>query len=135
MRHHTRLPRDDRGGVSIQLVLTVPVLLTLSLLAVQFALAWHAQHLAQFTAQDALAAARVKDASAADGRAQAQHRLQELAGKVLTEPKVSVHRSSTQASVRIEGRVLRVLPGLDLEASGAASGAVERLTTPTGGQP
>lgn len=135
MGHTTRISWDDRGSASTQLVLIFPALLLLALLAVQFALAWHAQHLAQFTAQDALAAARVKGASAADGRAQAHDRLGVLAGRVLTAPSVSVHRSATLASVRVEGRVLRVLPGLDLRASGAASGAVERLTTPAGGQP
>ncbi|AXK35850.1 pilus assembly protein [Streptomyces armeniacus] len=135
MRHRTRLRYDDRGAVSVQLVLVVPALLILSLLAVQFALVWHAQHLAQFAAQDALAATRVKDAGTADGHAAARSRLKTLGGRVFTSPEVTVHRSKTHAGVRIEGRVLHVVPGLNLHASGAASGPVERLTTPTGEQP
>lgn len=135
MRHRNCLRRDDRGSVSVQLVLVVPALLILSLLAVQFALVWHAQHLAQFTAQDALAATRVKNASTADGHAEARSRLETLGGRVFTLPEVTVQRSKTHASVRIEGRVLQVVPGLSLHASGAASGAVERLTTPTGELP
>lgn len=135
MRPRTHRRLDESGGATTQLVITVPAVLVLSLLSVQFALAWHAQHLAQFTAQRALAAARVKDATAADGRAEARHRLDGLAGRVFTSPTVRVHRSASRASVHVEGRVLPVLPGLRLPASGAAAGPVERLTTPTGTPP
>lgn len=135
MCHRTRLRYDDCGAVSVQLVLVVPALLILSLLAVQFALVWHAQHLAQFTAQAALAASRVKDAGAADGHAEARSRLETLGGRVFTLPEITVHRSKTRASVRIEGRVLQVVPGLDLHASGAAAGTVERFTNPAGELP
>ncbi|QRX91161.1 TadE/TadG family type IV pilus assembly protein [Streptomyces noursei] len=127
-----RRPRDDRGTATTQLVLVVPVLLLLAMLVVQFALVWHARHVAQFAAQRALAAARTKSGSAADGRAQAGRSLAALGSRILTAPSVTVARTATQTTVRVRGTVMAVVPGLHLHASGAVSGPTERLTTPTG---
>ncbi|WP_019356454.1 TadE/TadG family type IV pilus assembly protein [Streptomyces sp. AA1529] len=126
--------REDRGAATTQLVILFPLLILTSLVAVQLALAWHAQHIAQFIAQDALAAARPQHASAADGRAQARHRMGTLAGRILTSPHVDVTRSPTRVSAHVTGGVLQAVPLLELRASGAAAGATERLTTPEDGQ-
>ncbi|MEU7488066.1 TadE/TadG family type IV pilus assembly protein [Streptomyces sp. NPDC042319] len=128
-------PYDDRGAATTQLVIIVPTLLLLALLVVQFAVAWHAQHIAQYVAERALATARVEDGNAADGRARAQHSLTALGGRVLTARSVTVSRTATQASVRVSGQTMAVVPGLRLRVSGTASGPVERFTTPAGGQP
>ncbi|MDQ1024775.1 Flp pilus assembly protein TadG [Streptomyces umbrinus] len=132
-----RTPRGDRGAASTQLVLVVPALLLIALLVVQFALVWHARHIAQYAAQRALAAARTQDGTAADGRTQAQRSLAALGSRVLTTPSVTAERTTTQTTVHVQGTVIRVLPvpGLALHASGNASGPTERITTPTGGQP
>ncbi|WP_435208510.1 TadE/TadG family type IV pilus assembly protein [Streptomyces sp. bgisy034] len=127
--------RDDRGAATTQLVLVVPAVLLMMMLIVQFALAWHAQHIAQYTAERALAAARVKNATAADGQAQAESSLAQLGGSVLGSPSVTVRRTAAQATVTVRGAVMPVVPGLDLHATGVASGAVERLTTPQGATP
>ncbi|WP_236076586.1 TadE/TadG family type IV pilus assembly protein, partial [Streptomyces coffeae] len=116
-----------------QLVLTVPALLILALLIVQFALAWHARHLAHYTAERALAAARVQHGTAAQGQARGLRSLAQLGSGVLTSPSVTVHRTPNQATVRVQGTVMPILPGLHLTAHGTASGAVERITTPAGG--
>ncbi|MEU5839369.1 TadE family protein [Streptomyces diacarni] len=126
--------REDRGAVTTQLVILFPLLILTALVAVQFALVWHAQHIAQFIAQDALAAARSQHASAADGQAQARHRLGTLAGRILTSPQVTVTRSPTRVRARVTGGVLQAVPGLNLRASGAAEGPTERLTTPEDSQ-
>ncbi|MFZ3555836.1 TadE family protein [Streptomyces sp. BH055] len=133
-RHRCRL-RGDEGAATTQLVLVIPAVLLLMLLSVQFAVAWHAQHIAQFAAERALAAARAKDATAAEGQTQARSSLAQLGGRVLTAPSVTVTRSATRATVHIEGSVMPVVPGLALHAAGQASGPVERLTLPNGGRP
>ncbi|MEV3854962.1 TadE family protein [Streptomyces sp. NPDC050095] len=125
----------DKGAATTQLVLVIPAVLLMMLLSVQFAVAWHAQHVAQFTAERALAAARAKGATAADGQAQARASLAQLGGRVLTGPSVTVARTATRATVHVEGGVLRVVPGLELRATGTASGPVERLTLPGGDRP
>jgi hypothetical protein len=95
---------------------------------VQFALAWHARHIAQYTAERALAAARVKEGTAADGQRRGVRSLAQLGSRVLTSPSVTVRRTATRATVRVDGAVMPVLPGLHLTASGTASGAVERIS-------
>lgn len=132
---HMQSPRGDRGAATAQLVVVVPLLLILALTVVQVALAWHARHIAQYAAERALAAARAKDGSATDGRAQGRRSLAQLGSRVLTSPSVTVRRTSTQATVHVKGSVMPVLPGLHLTATGTASGAVERITTPTGQRP
>ncbi|MZG16605.1 pilus assembly protein [Streptomyces sp. SID5914] len=127
--------RGERGAVTTQLVLVVPAVLLLMMMIVQFALAWHAQHIAQYTADRALAAARVKGATAANGEDQAGTSLAQLGGRVLTSPSVTVRRTTDQVTVTVRGAVMPVVPGLDLHVVGVASGAVERLTTPQGGMP
>ncbi|MEV0112550.1 TadE/TadG family type IV pilus assembly protein [Streptomyces sp. NPDC050844] len=135
MVHGWRAPRGDEGAVSTQLVLVVPALLLMALLVVQFALAWHAGHIAQYAAERALAAARLEDGGQAEGQTEARRGLAQLGSRVLTDPSVSVHRSATQATVRVNGSVMEVVPGLRLGVSGTASGAVERVTDPAGGRP
>ncbi|WP_037913354.1 TadE/TadG family type IV pilus assembly protein [Actinacidiphila yeochonensis] len=129
----TTRPRDDRGAATTQLVLVVPLVLLLTLLVVQFALAWHARHIAQYAAQRALAAARVEDGTAGDGRAQAWQSIDSLGPHILTRPAVTVDRNRTGTSVRVEGTVITVVPGVNLHVAGTASGPTERLTTTPGG--
>ncbi|MEU7642109.1 TadE/TadG family type IV pilus assembly protein [Streptomyces sp. NPDC039016] len=131
----SRKLRDDRGAATTQLVLVVPVLLLLAMLVVQFALVWHARHIAQYSAARALAAARTKDGTAAEGRAQARRSFTALGGRILTVPSVAVDRTTSQTTVRVRGTVMAVVPGLHLHASGTATGPTERLTTPTGERP
>ncbi|MFJ9619077.1 TadE/TadG family type IV pilus assembly protein [Streptomyces noursei] len=127
--------RDDRGAATTQLALVVPVLLLLGMLVVQFALVWHARHIAQYAAVRALATARTKSGTAAEGRAQARRSLTALGGRILTAPSVAVDRTMTQTTVRVRGVVMAVVPGLHLHASGTVAGPTERLTAPGGGQP
>ncbi|KAF4406813.1 TadE/TadG family type IV pilus assembly protein [Streptomyces lycii] len=135
MASFLRRLRGDHGAVSTQLVLVVPALLLLALLIVQFALVWHARHIAQYAAQRALAAARAENATTADGQAQARSSLAALGSRVLTAPSVSVDRTTARTTVRVDGVVIPVVPGLTLHASGTASGPTEKVTFPDGGRP
>jgi Flp pilus assembly protein TadG len=127
--------RDDRGAATTQLVLVVPLVLLLTLLVVQFALAWHARHIAQYAAQRALASARVEDGTASDGRAQAWRSIKDLGTRVLTHPSVAVDRNRTHTTVRVQGTVIPLVPGMNLHVAATASGPTERLTAPGGGHP
>ncbi|MGP4115012.1 TadE/TadG family type IV pilus assembly protein [Streptomyces sp. 4N509B] len=127
-----RASEADRGAASTQLVLAVPVVLLLMLLAAQFALAWHAQHLAQTAASQGLAAARAADGTRADGEEAARATVRETAGGVLRTPSVRVTRTDTTATARVEGSVIPVVPGLGLRVTGHAAGPVERFVTQGG---
>ncbi|GAU71118.1 hypothetical protein SSP35_27_00390 [Streptomyces sp. NBRC 110611] len=116
-------------------MLVVPVLLLIALLVVQFAVVWHARHIAQYAAQRALAAARAEDGTAAEGRARARRSLAALGSRILTEPSVTVDRSTAKTTVHVDGTVMTVVPGLTLYASGTASGPTEKVTAPAGDRP
>ncbi|MFE0178029.1 TadE/TadG family type IV pilus assembly protein [Streptomyces sp. NPDC059002] len=137
MSAYRRRLRSDRGAASTQLVLVVPALLMIALLVVQFALVWHARHIAQYAAQRALAVARTQGGTAADGQVQARRSLAALGSRVLTASSVSAERTAARTTVRVDGTVIRVfpVPGLVLHASGTASGPTEKITTLAGGQP
>ncbi|MBC9718016.1 pilus assembly protein [Streptomyces sp. TRM66268-LWL] len=111
----------------------MPLLAFLLLLIVQFALAAHAQHIAQTAASRALAAARAQDATAGQGSAEAADTLKLLGGKVLLAPTVHVRRGAQSVAVDVRGDVVAIVPGLDLRVSGHAAGPVEKWTTDAGG--
>ncbi|MEV0093714.1 TadE/TadG family type IV pilus assembly protein [Streptomyces sp. NPDC050738] len=123
---------EDRGSATVQLTLVVPVLLLMLLLIVQFALVWHAQHIAQAAASRALATARTQSGSAAMGQAQGEQTIAALGRRLLSEPSVRVQRTPTTVTVRVRGEAMAVVPGLRLAVAGQAAGPVERVTTPKG---
>ncbi|WP_049575453.1 TadE/TadG family type IV pilus assembly protein [Streptomyces sp. SBT349] len=121
--------RADRGAASTQLVVLTPVLMLLLLLSVQFALAWHAQHIAQAAASRGLADARAADGTSGQGADTTRATLKATGGRVLRDPQVRADRTTTTASVDVQGSVLPVIPGLDLRVTGHAEGPVERFLT------
>lgn len=127
-----RLPphERDRGAASAELVIATPLLLLLLLAIVQFALAVHAHHIAQAAASRALATARAEKATARDGQTDGQALLDAVGSAALTEPRVTVNRNATVASVEVSGGVVPVVPFLALHVTAHAAGPVERLTQP-----
>jgi len=121
------LLRRDRGAVTTEMVIVMPVLLTLILLLAQATVWWHALHIAQTTAAHALAAARVQNATAADGRTEAEHVLDELGRGPLRDAQVTVTRTGDRADVHITGAATSVIPFLHLPVRAHVSGPVERF--------
>jgi Flp pilus assembly protein TadG len=121
--------RREAGAVATETVVTVPLLLFLLLLIMQFALAEHAQHIAQTAAARALAATRAQGGTTAAGRATARGTLEALGHTVLQHPAVTVERGTGAVAVRISGTVEPVVPGLHLHVVGRTDGPAERWTT------
>lgn len=119
--------RHDRGAVSAELVIAVPLLLMLLLAIVQFALWSHATHIAQAAAAQGLSAARAQDGTAHAGAAKAQQLLDQLARNSLTGTSVNAERTVESASVRISGTATTVVPFLRLPVHAEAAGPVERF--------
>jgi hypothetical protein len=111
--------------VSLELVLATPLLGLLILLAVQFAVWQHAQHVAQAAAGQGLAAARVRGGTSAAGRAEADRVLQTLGGRVLHGVRVTVDRHGGSVRVEVSGVAEAVLPGLRLPVHAVAAGPAE----------
>ncbi len=125
--------KDDgeRGSVAAQVVIAIPLLVMLVLLIVQFALAAYAEHIAQGAAGQALDTARVVNATDADGQAQAQAVLAQLATGPLNHPQVNVTRDATTVTVTITGTAENLVPGFTLHVHAEASGPIETFIPDT----
>ncbi|WP_086667519.1 TadE/TadG family type IV pilus assembly protein [Lentzea kentuckyensis] len=119
--------RHDRGAVSAELAIAIPLLLLFLLAIVQFAVWSHATHIAQAAASQGLAAARVHSGTASAGVERAQQLLDQLAQSSLKGAAVSSERGAETVSVRITGTAAAVLPFLHLPVHSEAAGPVERL--------
>jgi hypothetical protein len=117
----------DGGYSVVEAVITLPVLILLTLLVVQWALVWHGRHVAEAAAQDGLRAGRGYQASASSGRSEAECYLRAVAPRLLTSPQVDVSRSATTVTVHVRARVLSLIPAVDgIGVEETASGPVER---------
>lgn len=121
--------RGQRGSVSAELVITMPVLLLMVLAVVQFALWQHATHVAQAVAQQALAAGRVEGGSQQAALSEGDSALSQLGSGTLVGPKVIVTTGAATMSVVVSGMAEGVLPFIKLPVHAVASGPPERFTT------
>ncbi|MEV8609527.1 TadE family protein [Amycolatopsis sp. NPDC051373] len=122
-----RALRGDRGEVTAELVVVIPLLFLALMAIIQFALWSHATHVAQAATTQALAAARTQDGTAGAGRAAGQQLLDDLAHGPLQNPQLTVSRGPTAVSVAVQGEAAAVVPGLHLPVHAEAAGAVERF--------
>lgn len=125
--------RGDQGAGSAELVIAVPLLMLLILAIVQFAVWAHASSIAQVTAEEALAAARVRGGTAAAGQQRAQQVISQLASSVLISPKVTVTRTATTVTVTLTATAEEVLPipGLSFPVTITVTGPAERFVPAT----
>lgn len=120
----------ERGAVAAETVVAVPLLLFLLLLIVQFAIAWHAQHIAQTAASRALAVTRAQGGTVTAGRAQGKATLDALGSSVLLDPHVTVTRTDRAASIDVHGWAEQVVPGFHVPVSAHDAGPVDRWSPP-----
>jgi hypothetical protein len=116
----------DRGSVSAELVIAVPLVLFMLVAIVQFALWSHATHVAQAAAAQGLAACRAQDGTAAGGHFSAQQLLGELGRGSLTGASIAANRTAESASIQITGTASAVIPLLHMPVHAEAAGPVER---------
>jgi Flp pilus assembly protein TadG len=125
----------ERGSVSAELVIAIPVLLFVVMAIVQFALWSHATYIAQAAAAEGLAAARVQDATVAQGDTAARHLLDQLGAGPLNNARINATRTGDAVVIRVTGNTSAVIPFLHLPVHAEAAGSVERFMPdlPTGG--
>lgn len=123
------LHRGDRGAGAVEVVIAVPLLMLIILVIVQFAVVWYAHAVAQATAEEALAVARLQGGTAAAGQQRAAQVLGQIGSAALVGPRVSVTRTAVSATVQVHATVERVvpLPGLSLPVTVTVTGPVERF--------
>ncbi|WP_235926230.1 TadE/TadG family type IV pilus assembly protein [Actinokineospora pegani] len=113
--------------MTVELVIVVPLVLTLILLIVQAALWAHANHVAQAAASQGLASVRVHGGTPAAGEASARRLLDRLGAGPLRVDTVEADRAADTAAVRVLGAVVPVIPLIELSVRAEARGAVEMI--------
>ena len=124
-----RLRGGDAGYSVVEVAITFPVLMLLVMFIVQFALLWHARHVAEAAAQDGLRSARGYSSTAELAQQDAQSYLAQVAPRLLLQPTVDVRRTPTTVTVRVHAGVLSIVP-LGLGVDETAVGPVERFVKP-----
>ncbi|WP_344866545.1 TadE/TadG family type IV pilus assembly protein [Planomonospora alba] len=124
----------DRGAATVQAAVAFPAALLLVLLVVQFGVWRHAVHVAEVTAAEALAAARVRGAGAGGGQAKAALLLPQLGRSALRDPQVSVSRTAETAHAEVSGAAQAVVPFLELPVRVVVHGPVEGAGNAGGGR-
>ncbi|QIK65309.1 pilus assembly protein [Nocardioides sp. HDW12B] len=123
--------RDERGSVSIELVILLPALFAVMFLGMQAALFYHARTVAIAAAQEGARAAGGENGQAADGVSAASSFIADAGGDdVLTGTSATANRTATRVTVTVTGRSLSVIPGWHPEIVQSASLPVERVTAP-----
>lgn len=119
---------DERGSVSVQMVLAFPILLMVLFGAVQAGLWFYARAIALAAAESGARAAAALNSSVAAGITDAEGFLADVAGTTLTGVSVTGSRTATQASVTVTGKVVSLVPLIPIGVTQTATFPVERYT-------
>lgn len=122
--------RGESGVATVEVVLTAPALLLLLMLVVQFGLVAHAQSVARSAAEEGAAQARRFDGSASAASARTNDYLDRLGPTIIRDRSVGVSRTAVSATVRVDGTVVSLIPGMSFGVHESSSGPVERFVTP-----
>ena len=101
--------RHERGEVSAESVIIVPVVFFLLLLGVQATTLFHAANIATAAAAQGASAAAASGASELDGERVASISVAELGGSLSSPPKVDLRSDWVAVTVRIS--VPQIIPG------------------------
>lgn len=120
----------DGGSVTLELVIAFPTMLLLIFSLIQASLYYYARSLALAAAQEGVRGARVESGDLREGVSRARSFLNDHAGDSLVSPAVTDAGSGpNQVRIRVSGRSLSVLPGVDgFKVTQEASGPKERFT-------
>ncbi len=127
----SRRHQDERGSVSVELVILLPALFAVMFLGMQAALFYHARTIAIAAAQEGARAAGGENGKESDGVQAATAFVQEAGGDdVLSGTTTTANRTATTVTVVVEGHSLSVIPGWSPVVRQIASVPVERVTAP-----
>jgi Flp pilus assembly protein TadG len=118
----------ERGASSIEMVLALPIVLTVLFLAVQAGMWFYARSIALAAAQSGARTSAMLGSTLDQGLADARSFATRAGGTTLSGVTVTGHRSATSTTVRVTGRTVRLVPFMDLAVTQTATLPVERYT-------
>lgn len=121
----TSSTRGESGSATVQMAIVMPLLMLMLTAIIQFAVYFHAEHIGQAAAAQAVSTAGTETGNADDGRAEAQRILEKLAAGFLLHPNIKATRNAGDATVRVSGTVMSVMPFVHMRVAAVAHGPVE----------
>ena len=130
-----RVLRDDRGSAALEMAFLAPVFLLLVFFGIQAGLWAYGRSVALASAREGVAQLRVvtDEQQAAVADPAVRRHVEEFATTIgresLLEPRASTswNPERTRVTVEVSGRVVSLVPGLDLRTTQRASGTAERF--------
>ncbi|MFI6519967.1 TadE/TadG family type IV pilus assembly protein [Spirillospora sp. NPDC050679] len=127
MAHRFRRPRDS-GASSMEWALLTPVIILVLLAVVQFAMVYHARHVALAAAQSGARVARTQPVGA-DWEGQAATRaagdVRKIGSNLLTGLSVRTGEGGDQRWVEVSGQAVRVIPFMTFNVTQRSEGPIE----------
>ncbi|MEU4360321.1 TadE family protein [Promicromonospora sp. NPDC023987] len=123
-----RHPRDERGSLTLEMVVAMPALLGLFFICVQAGLTYHARQVVIAAANQGAFAAAAEFGTGPDGAATATSFLDQVGDSALTGWTVNATRDATTVSVQISAQSYSIVPGFEPEVSAVASVPAETIT-------
>lgn len=118
---------QDRGSVSLEMIILTPVLLLLMFAAIQIALNSHARNIALAAAQDAARADGAYQSAAGAGQDAATAFLAQT-GDGLGNPSVAISHTGTEVHATVTGHAISIVPFLSWTVTQSASSPIEQVT-------
>lgn len=134
-RHRWRSsPDTERGSITLETVIVLPLALLAVLLAINAALWYHARNVALAAAQEGVRAGRAYGANPGQAGTTALSFARTTGDGILTSPTVDTGGTTTDTIVvHVKGHAVSLIPGLHLAINQVARGPIERFTTETRG--
>ena len=120
--------RGERGSSSIEMVIALPLVLTVLFLAVQAGTWFHARSIALASAQSGARTSAMLNSSLEAGLSSARSFAADVGGTTLTGVTVTGDRTATSTTVTVTGHSVRLVPFIDVTVSQSATLPVERYT-------
>lgn len=120
--------RSERGSVTLEMVVLLPLLFLLLLAGLQAAMIHHARAIAIGAAQEGVRAAASENGTVAAGVAAAHSFATEVGRDALGSVDVTGERTAVAATISVSGTSLTVIPGWDPTVVQSATLPVERVT-------
>ena len=129
MRRSSRwLMRGERGSSSVEMVIALPLVLTVLFLAVQAGTWFHARSIALASAQSGARTSAMLNSTLEAGLSSAGSFAADVGGTTLTGVTVTGDRTATSTTVTVTGHSVRLVPFMDVTVSQSATLPVERYT-------
>ena len=122
------LMRGERGSSSVEMVIALPLVLTVLFLAVQAGTWFHARSIALASAQSGARTSAMLNSSLEAGLSSARSFAADVGGTTLTGVTVTGDRTATSTTVTVTGHSVRLVPFMDVTVSQSATLPIERYT-------